>query len=360
MNRINEVIFKIKPIDIQFEEMAQNHLDDLTKPRGSLGKLEVLAKQVVCITESMNPSFKHKVIFTMAGDHGVTDEGVSAFPKEVTLQMIHNFLNGGAAINVLARHIGGCVDVVDMGVCGDVGRSDKNFIVKKIANGTANFAKGPAMTRDQAIASIVGGIDVFYERKLLGIDILGVGDMGIGNTTASSAVIACISGKSPGLVVGRGTGIGDDALMNKINVIKNAIALNKPDKSDPIDVLAKVGGFEIGGIAGAILAAAANRVPVVVDGFIATAGALIALELAPDVRPYLIASHRSKELGHSAVLDFIGLNPVLDLDMRLGEGTGAALTISIVEASIKIFTQMATFSGASVSTEVEFEKKSKL
>lgn len=337
------MIPKIQPIDTALEEQAQRHLDNLTKPLGSLGKLEWLAKKIVGIKGTMKPSLKNKVIFTMAGDHGVAEEGVSAYPQEVTAQMVYNFLNGGAGINVLARHVGARVDVVDMGVKVDIQTKHPDFINKKINYGTKNFTKGPAMTREEAIKSIEAGIEVFNERGP--IDILGLGDMGIANTTPSAAIAVCITREKTELIVGRGTGIDDVQLRNKINVVKKAI----PDSDDPIDILSKVGGFEIGGIAGAILAAAANRVPVVIDGFIATAGALIAYKLASGVQPYLISSHKSKEIGHRIMLNYLGLEPILDLDLRLGEGTGSALAMSIIDASFKIFNEMATFSGAGVS-----------
>lgn len=349
MEKIKEVISKIQPIDIQLEGQAQKRLDSLTKPQGSLGKLEWLAKKIVGIRGTMNPSLKNKVIFTMAGDHGVAEEGVSVYPQEVTVQMVYNFLNGGAGINVLARHVGARVDVVDMGVKSDISVRHPNFVVKKINYGTKNFTKGPAMTREEAIRSIEAGIEVFNERKPLGIDILGVGDMGIANTTPSSAIGACITGEPVELLVGRGTGINDEQHKNKINVIKKAIEINMPNMNDPIDILSKVGGFEIGGIAGAILAGAANRVPIVIDGFIATSGALIAYELAPGILPYLISSHKSKEIGHRIMLNYLKLDPILDLDLRLGEGTGSALAMNIIDAALKIFTEMATFESAGVS-----------
>lgn len=347
MQRIKEVISKIQPIDTKLEEEAQRHLDNLTKPLGSLGKLEWLAKRIVSIKGSITPLVKNKVIFTMAGDHGVAEEGVSAYPQEVTLQMVYNFLNGGAGINVLARHIGARVDIVDMGVKGDIRTGHPNFINKKVDYGTRNFTKGPAMGRDEAIRCIEAGIEVFEERGP--IDILGVGDMGIANTTPSSAIGVCITGEPVELLVGRGSGINDDQLRNKINVIKKGIEINRPDRDDPIDILSKVGGFEIGGICGAILASAANRVPIIIDGFIATAGALLAYKLAPSIQPYLISSHRSKEIGHRIMLNYLGLDPILDLDLRLGEGTGSALAINIIEAALKIFTEMATFESAGVS-----------
>lgn len=343
MGKINEVISNIKPINTKLEEEAQSHLDNLTKPRGSLGKLEWLAKKIIGITGTMRPRLKDKVIFTMAGDHGIAEEGVSAFPQEVTPQMVYNFINGGAAINVLARHAGARVIVIDMGVKEDIKSQHTNFINKKINYGTKNFTKGPAMTRDEAVRSIEAGVEAFNERSP--VDLLGVGDMGIANTTSSAAIAACITGEKVELIVGRGTGINDEQLKNKIRVIKKAL----PVSGDAIDILSKVGGFEIGGIAGAILAGAAKKIPVVIDGFIATAGALIAYKLAPNVKPYLISSHKSKELGHRIMLNYLELEPILDLDLRLGEGTGSALAMNIIDAAFKIFNEMATFKGAGVS-----------
>ena len=254
MGRIEETIKSIGPIDKKLMEETQRRLDNLTKPRGSLGGLEELAKKVVGITGEKNPTFKNKVIFTMAGDHGVVEEGVSAFPQEVTPQMVYNFIKGGAGINVLARHIGARVIVVDTGVAADLEKKE-GLIIKKIGYGTKNMAKGPAMTKEEAIKSIEAGIEVFKEEFKKGIDILGLGDMGIGNTTPSSAVTAVITGLLVEEVTGRGTGINDGIFENKIKVIKRAIKLNKPNPKDPIDVLAKVGGFEIGGLAGSFFLA---------------------------------------------------------------------------------------------------------
>lgn len=352
MNKLNEIISKIKKVDYSLAKETQRRLDNLTKPQGSLGRLEEFAKQVVEITRLENPSFKNKVIFTMAGDHGITDEGVSAFPKEVTVQMVYNFLRGGAGINVLANHVGARVVVVDMGVAGEIQKSkvkDQNFKDKKINFGTKNFVKGPAMTRDEAVKSIEAGIEVFEEEFEKGIDIVGTGDMGIGNTTPSSAIAAVVTGKVVEEVTGRGTGVDDKAFSNKIKIIKKAIEINRPNPKDGIDVLSKVGGFEIGGLAGVILGAASKRVPVVIDGFISGAAALVAYCIEPKAKDYMIAAHCSVERGHKIVLDHIGLKPVLDLDLRLGEGTGAALAMSIVEAGVKILTQMATFESAGVS-----------
>jgi nicotinate-nucleotide--dimethylbenzimidazole phosphoribosyltransferase len=308
---------------------------------------------VVEITGNDVPSVKNKIIFTMAGDHGVAKEGVSAFPQEVTVQMVYNFIQGGAGINVLAGHVGARVVVVDMGVAEKLKIRNEKLKIKKINFGTKNMAIGPAMTKDEAVRSIEAGIEVFEEELPNGIDMVGTGDMGIGNTTASSAIASLFANRSAEDVTGRGTGINDETLKNKIEIIKRAIEINKPDPKDPIDVLSKVGGFEIGGLVGVILAGASRRIPVVIDGFISGAAALIAYHLEPKVKDYLIAAHCSVEKGHKVILDYMGLKPVLDLELRLGEGTGAALGMSIVEASIKILTEMSTFQSASVSGRVD-------
>ena len=352
MGKLEKTINKIKAIDTRLIEKTQKRLDHLTKPQGSLGRLEDLAKQIVGMTGNESPKIKDKVIFTMAGDHGVVKEGVSAFPQEVTAQMVYNFLRGGAGINVLARHAGARVVIIDMGVAAklDIDKSKvKNFIDKKIAFGTKNMARGQAMTKDEAISALESGIEVFENELIKGIDIAGTGDMGIGNTTSSSAIVASITQAKAEDVTGRGTGIDDKALFKKVEVINRAIEFNKPNPKDPIDVLAKVGGFEIGGLSGIILASAAHKIPMVIDGFISGAAALIAYKLEPKVKDYMIASHCSVEKGHRIALNFMGLKPLLDFEMRLGEGTGSALGMSIVEAAIKILTEMATFQSAAVS-----------
>jgi len=352
MQKLKETISKIEKLDFSLMEETQKRLDNLTKPRGSLGRLEEIAKQVVGITKKRNPSFKNKVIFVMAADHGVTEEGVSAYPKEVTSQMVYNFINGGAAINVLAQHVGARVVVVDMGIDCKLEIKNPNFKDRKINYGTKNIAKEPAMTKEEAIKAIETGIEVFEEELSKGIDIVATGDMGIGNTTSSSAIASCLVGKSVRDLTGRGTGISDEVLLRKIEIIEKAIKVNQPNSSDPVDVLSKVGGFEIGGLVGVILASASKRVPVVIDGFISGAAALIACSLKKEVKDFLIAGHCSAEKGHKLILEYLGLRPLLNLDMRLGEGTGAALGISIVEASIKILTQMATFEDAGVSRRI--------
>lgn len=349
---LEHLIARIHELDEPAMTAARERQDVLTKPQGSLGRLESLSIQLAGITGRPLPQVRHKVIVTMAGDHGVVAEGVSAYPQVVTLQMVRNFLQGGAAINVLARHVGARVVVVDMGVAAEL-EPHPDLINKKVAPGTANIARGPAMTLEQAVRAVMAGAQVVEAEMTRGLDILGAGDMGIGNTTPSAAIAAVLTGRSPSDVVGRGTGVDDAGLARKIAVVEQALAINRPDPHDAIDVLAKVGGFEIGGIAGAMLAAAAHRRPVVVDGFIATAAAMIAVGLAPPVRPYLIASHRSQERGHHMILGWLGLEPLLDLDLRLGEGTGAALGISLAEAACKILAEMATFDEAGVSGRQE-------
>jgi nicotinate-nucleotide--dimethylbenzimidazole phosphoribosyltransferase len=285
----------------------------------------------------------------MAADHGVIQEGVSLYPQEVTRQMVLNFINGGAGINALAKHIGARVIFVDMGVNGGFQPMPGLLICKMIDFGTKNIAAGAAMTRTQALDALEAGIDIIEEEAVKGLDIVGTGEMGIGNTTASSAILAAISGLPVDKITGRGTGIDDTQLAGKIATIEKALKVNSPDPNDPVDVLAKVGGFEIGGLAGVILAAASRKIPVVIDGFISGAAALIAAGLSPQVKDYYIASHRSVEPGHHLLLDYLGLAPLVDLNMRLGEGTGAALGIFIAEASVKLLNEMATFAEAGVS-----------
>ncbi|MDD4898593.1 MAG: nicotinate-nucleotide--dimethylbenzimidazole phosphoribosyltransferase [Methanocellales archaeon] len=351
---IEETIDRIEPLDEKAMKFAKERQDFLTKPKDSLGILEKLSIQVTGITRNPMPKIRDKVIITMAGDHGVVEEDVSAFPKEVTLQMVDNFIHGGAAINVLARHIGARVIIVDIGVAIDI-KPHKNVINKKVGYGTKNIARGAAMSYDEAIRSVEAGIEVLEEEIKKGVDIVGIGDMGIGNTTASSAIVAAVTGERVERVTGRGTGINDAMYDNKIRVIKKALEVNSPDGKDPLDVLAKVGGFEIGGLAGVVLGAAAHGIPVVMDGFVSAAGGLLATELAPLAKKYIIASHNSVEIGHNILLKRMGLRPLLDLNMRLGEGTGAALGIGIVEASVKILTEMATFEDAGVSKAISDE-----
>lgn len=351
-----KTIDKIKDPDAAVAALAQKRLDNLTKPQGSLGRLEEIAKQISAMTGSLNHKMDKKLIIVMAADHGVTSEGVSAYPKEVTVQMVYNFLRGGAGINVLAKHAGADVVVVDAGVASDLeienitGSYESLFINKKIGYGTKNMAAGPAMTKIQAIESLEAGISVATAMIDKGYGIVGTGDMGIGNTTASSAIASCICGAEVELVTGYGTGIDDKGYQQKTGTIKKALAVNRPDAGDGIDVLSKVGGFEIGAIAGVVIGCASRRIPVVIDGFISGAGALIAATVAPGCMEYIVASHCSVEKGHKIILDKLNIKPLFNFDMRLGEGTGAALGISICQAAMKILNEMATFGEAGVST----------
>jgi nicotinate-nucleotide--dimethylbenzimidazole phosphoribosyltransferase len=348
MELLTKTLEKIKSLDKNAMAKARQRQDELTKPAGSLGRLEELSVQIAGIQRKAKPEIKNKAMITMAADHGVVDEKIGNWPREVTAQMVENFLRGGAGINVLARQAGARIVFVDMGVASDL-KPNKQLIVKKVDYGTQNIFKGPAMTGEQAVKSIEYGIEIVSSEVQKGLDIVGTGDMGIGNTTASSAVFAALSGKSVEEVTGRGTGLSDEQLSHKIDVIKHALAVNKPNPSKPLEVLAKVGGFEIGGLAGVMLGAAVQKVPVVIDGFISGAAALIATALSPQCKDYLIAAHVSAEAGHAAMLKYLGLNPLLNLAMRLGEGTGAALGIIIAEAAVRTLNEMATFAEAGVS-----------
>jgi nicotinate-nucleotide--dimethylbenzimidazole phosphoribosyltransferase len=345
---LDTILKEIKPLDSSAMAAAQTRQNVLTKPHGSLGRLEELSIQLAGIKGTTSPKLEHKSIIVMAADHGVAAETVSLYPQEVTRQMVLNFLKGGAAINALAGQIGARVIVVDMGVKGGF-QPLPGLSCKMIDFGTQNMTQGPAMTRQQAIDSIEAGIQVVEAEMAKRLDIIGTGDMGIGNTTPSSAIFAAISGKQPKKITGRGTGIGDRQLAHKIKVIERALSINKPNPKDPLDVLAKVGGFEIGGLVGVMLAGAAYRMPVVIDGFISGAAALIAVSLSPQTKDYLIAAHLSAEAGHEQLLQFLGLNPLLNLNMRLGEGTGAVIGIFLADAAARTISQMATFSQAGVS-----------
>ncbi|GBE35869.1 nicotinate-nucleotide--dimethylbenzimidazole phosphoribosyltransferase [bacterium BMS3Bbin07] len=348
--KIEERVSLIKPVRKELYSAAQKRLDNLTKPPGSLGRLEEFAGRLVAIYETEMPEIPRKVVFTFAGDHGVAEEGVSAYPSEVTRQMVFNFLSGGAGINVLARHAGAEVVVVDIGVDFDF-QDSEGLVKKKVVHGTGNMTKGPAMTRDEALRCMEAGIELAEEYADKGFKLFATGEMGIANTTPSSAIAAVITGRPVSEVTGRGTGIGDEALKKKREVIEKAISLNRPDPKDPVDVLSKVGGAEIGGIAGLCIGAAARGIPVVVDGFISTAGALIAWSLNPVVADYLFAAHNSQETGHRAMLEHMESRPILDLDLRLGEGTGAALAMTLMDAGLKIYREMATFQEAGVTGE---------
>jgi len=387
---IAETADRVLPADASLLAAARRHLDNLTKPRGSLGRLEDLAARLVAMTRRDPPVVRDKRLFVFSADHGVTAEGVSAYPAEVTPQMTLNFLAGGAAVNALARWASVQVTVVDIGVAGDFDAAQPpsaakprpspqpspwegegaaphpsplggegrargeapqvpSLVVRKIAHGTANMATGPAMSHEQAERAIEIGIDLARESIAAGADLLAIGEMGIGNTTAATAVLAALTGADPAGITGRGTGIDDDQLAHKVEVIRRALAVNQPTADDPLDVLAKVGGFELGGMAGVVLAGAAGQRPVVVDGFIAAAAALIAVRLCPPAADYLILSHRSAEAGAAAMLDALGGEALLDFGMRLGEGTGACLAIGLIDAAVRCYTDMATFDSAAVS-----------
>ena len=345
---LKKTVAAIKPLDKIAMEKASARQDMLTKPQGSLGRLEEISIRLAGIQRKAMPVIKNKAIITMAGDHGVVVEKVGNYPQEVTPQMVLNFVHGGAAINVISRQIGARVVVVNMGVAGDL-PANIPVVNKLIAKGTKNIAIGPAMTEAQAIKSIESGIDVVNAEIDKGLDIVGTGDMGIGNTTPSAAICAVMTGQPVVKVTGRGTGLSDEQLQHKVEVIEKAIEVNKADPKNGLDVLTKLGGFEIGGIAGVILGAAARGVPVVIDGFISGAGALIAVAIAPQASDYMFLGHLSVEPGHKIMADKLGLKPIVTLDLRLGEGTGAAIGIFIAETSVRILAEMATFGEAGVS-----------
>ena len=349
---LDDTIKKIRPLDRSIETEAQQRLDSLTKPHGSLGKLEELARRIAVIQGKVPPRLGRKLLFVFAADHGIAQEAVSAYPKEVTAQMTYNFLHGGAAINVLARHHGVDTEVVDVGVDHDftAQRGLRNY---KVRRGTANFARGPAMTRAEALRAVELGVQLAAaEATAQNLFLLGAGDMGIGNTSSAAAILCALTGAAPTEAVGRGTGIDDSALAKKIAAIESGLDRNRPNAHDPLDVLAKVGGLEIGAMTGVILGAASLRIPMVLDGFIAGAAALLAQRFSAHVRDFLFASHLSAERGHAMMLAELGLAPVLDLQMRLGEGTGACLLMSLLEAAAKIMGEMATFESAGVKGKI--------
>lgn len=347
MNKLEQTIAHIGLLNEVTGQAASDYLDTLTKPPGSLGKLEELAIQLAGITEELPLEVMRKAIIVMAGDHGVCEEGVSAFPQEVTPQMVMNFLHGGAAINVLARQAGADVICVDIGVKSDL--EHENLHSRKVRAGTGNIARGAAMSHDEAVLAITHGIEMVEELVEKGYRLFATGEMGIGNTTPSAAMLAVLTGIDLEQAVGRGTGIDDTALIKKKETIKRAIGMNSPDPEDPLDVLSKLGGLEIAGLTGVILGCAALRCPVVIDGFIASIAALTAARLAPHTLAYMIPSHVSQEAGHRLLLEQLGLTPMIDMKMRLGEGTGAALCFHLIDAAVLIMREMSTFDSAGVS-----------
>lgn len=353
MQHIIDRLASITALDSDAMERARTRQQQLTKPAGSLGMLEDIAIQIAGITGWPMPKIERKAVIVMAGDHGVASEGVSAYPAAVTPQMVHNFLRGGAAINALAHYVGAQVIVVDIGVAADL--SHPALLSRKVAFGTANMLLEPAMTVTQMLQAIQVGMDVLDAQLEHGLDLLATGDMGIGNTTAASAITAVLTQTPVSLVTGRGTGINDEQLTHKIQVIEQAIERNAPDPRHPLDVLMKVGGLEIAGLVGVIIAAASRRAPIVIDGFISGAAALVAFQLNPLIGAYLVAGHASVEQGHRVILKALGLTPLLDLKLRLGEGTGAVLAMSIIEAALHAHNEMATFDEAGVSKREDQE-----
>lgn len=349
MEILSTTLGAIKSPCKECQESARQRLDSLTKPPGSLGVLESIAWRMAGIQGKSIPEVpKDKVVTVLAADHGVVEEGVSAFPKEVTAQMVLNFLSGGAAINVLSRQAGARVIVADIGVSGS-SLSHEKLINCRVKDGTDNFLKGPAMSREEAIRALETGISLVKQHVKERPALVGLGEMGIGNTTPSTAILAAFSGCPVNEITGPGTGVYGSGLIHKAEVIKNSIELNCPDPKDGIDVLSKVGGLEIGGLAGVILGCAAERIPVVIDGFISGAAALVAYSLAPVSREYMFASHLSGEPGHRSMLEILSLKPLLHLEMRLGEGTGAVLAFNLIESATRIINEMATFAEAGVS-----------
>ncbi|WP_195575857.1 nicotinate-nucleotide--dimethylbenzimidazole phosphoribosyltransferase [Paenibacillus sp. 1001270B_150601_E10] len=341
----------IPAIHEDMKQAALDHQNQLTKPPGSLGVLEGLSLKLAAIAGEVKPFFERKAVVVMAADHGVVEEGVSAFPAEVTPQMVLNFLHGGAGVNVLARAASADVFCVDVGVNAEL--THPKLISRKVKYGTNNMAKGPAMSQEEAIEAVQAGIDTVSELVKQGYSMFATGEMGIGNTTASAAILCAMTGITPEAAVGRGTGIGDEQWKHKCDVVRRSLEVNKPDPNDGLDVLAKIGGLEIAGLVGVILGAASHGAPVVIDGFISTAAALLAANLAPEVKDYLIGSHLSEEQGHQALLQQLGLTAPLHMNMRLGEGTGAALMFQLVDASCRIMREMATFAEAGVSGKEE-------
>jgi nicotinate-nucleotide--dimethylbenzimidazole phosphoribosyltransferase len=346
-----EIVAAIHPVSPRWAAEARARADQLAIPAGSLGRMLDLAVRLAAIQGTLAPAFPRKAVVVMAGDHGVVDQGVSAFPRDVTGQMVANFTRGKAAINALAGVAGAQVVIVDVGVAADLSVLVESGLVvdRNVRRGTADLSMGPAMTRAEALAALVAGVGIADALVAEGADLLGTGDMGIGNTTPSSCLACAFTGKSPVEVTGRGTGVDAAGLDRKRRVVERALELHRPDPADPVGVLAAVGGLEIAGIAGVLLGAAAQGVPVLVDGFISTAGALVACALAPACADYLVAAHRSQEPGHRVMLEYLHLEPLLDLDLRLGEGTGAALAMPLIDGAAALLRDMATFAEAQVS-----------
>jgi len=347
---VEKVLEFIGGLDEKLMAEAQLRLDNLTKPIGSLGKLEEVVRRIVGITRNLYPKVDKKTIVIMCADNGVVEEGVSSCPKSVTSSVTRNFTKGITAVNVLSRCAKADVAVVDIGVDDDI--NCNGVISRKIRKGTWNIARGPAMERNEAVKAIETGIEVVKELSEKGINLLGTGEMGVGNTTTSSAVSSVLTGIDVEVMSGRGAGLTDEALMNKIKVIKSAIEINKPDPKDPVDVLAKVGGFDIAGLVGCFIGAARYRIPILIDGFISSTAALCAVSIKPEVRNYMFPSHGSAEPGSKKILEALGMEPFLNLDMRVGEGTGAAIAFQLIDCAFAAYTQMGTFNDAKIEQYV--------
>ncbi len=355
MSHLDKTVEAVSSVDNpELAARIQNRLDRLTKPRGSLGRLEKITLRYGMARGCDPVVAPRKGLFVFCGDHGITEENVSAYPSEVTGQMVRNFVGGGAAINVLCREYDIDPLVVDMGV--DDPLEDVPAVIRrKVAPGTRSFLRETAMSREQAVSSVETGIRLARAARKLEYGLLGVGEMGIGNTTSAAAVFAALSKAEPTEIVGRGTGIDDERLAHKIAVVERALELHQPDSGDPLGVLAALGGFEIGGMTGFLLGAAAQRLPVAVDGFIASTAAALAMRLCPAAAPYLFFSHESAERGHRLLLEFLEVRPLLQLDLRLGEGSGAALAMGVVSAALRLYREMATFESAEVTNSVAQE-----
>lgn len=348
---INGIINSIRPSNKKIFSDILEYQNSLTKPEGSLGILETLSAQVASIRNSYHPTCEKKTAILMVSDHGVAIEGVSAYPQTVTQQMLLNFSTGGAAVNVFANSVGCKLRIVDIGTNSN-DNVIKNVHVDKISKGTQNMLKGPAMTRREAELGIEKGIMHFlieFENK---IDLLAIGEMGISNTTASSAITSVLCERKPIEVTGPGTGLNELGLKRKISVIEKSIETNQPNPNDPIDVLSKLGGFEIAGLVGVILAAVSKQIPVILDGFITGVAGLVAVKINPLCKDFLIAGHLSTEPGHIIILNSLDLRPILQFNLRLGEGTGAILSMQIIDVACKILSQMATFDSANVSKKI--------
>lgn len=349
-SRVDDLCARVPELDLELQVHYRRRLDALTKPVGSLGRLEELACRWACLRHPHLESIEKKCLLTFAADHGISSSGVSRYPREVTAQMVVNFLQGGAAISVLCRHYGIQNLIVDVGVDGDF-PPHPHLQSHKVRRGTRHFLCGPSMTSREALETIETGVELARGCSQRGVGLIGCGEMGIGNSTSAAAVYAALTGMAPEEVTGRGTGVDDAGYARKLETIRSALVLHSGHLSHPLEILVSVGGYELAAILGLILGSAACTIPVVVDGYIASAAAALALGCCPLLREWLFFSHRSREKGHGRVLKWLGANPILDLDLRLGEGTGAAIAMDLISTSLHLMTEMATFEQAGVSRE---------